>query len=95
MKLPGDQSFQRPDANLSKGMGQFNGVYTQRFNWRHGLIGHRVQGRFQAILVDRDAYLLERSRYVVLNPVRVEMLSEVSAWAWSSYRATVGLARFT
>jgi putative transposase len=81
-----------PQANLSKGMRQLNGVYTQRFNRRHGLAGHLFQGRFKAILVERDAYLLELARYVVLNPVRAGMVSEVSAWQWSSYRAMVGLA---
>ena len=81
-----------PDANLSKGMRQLNGVYTQQFNRRHGLVVHLFQGRFIGILVERDAYLLELSRYVVLNPVRVGMVPEVSAWAWSSYRTMVGLA---
>lgn len=80
-----------PEANLSKGMRQLNGVYTQQFNRRHGLVGHLFQGRFKAILVERDAYLLELSRYVVLNPVRAAMVPEASAWAWSSYRAMVGL----
>jgi len=80
------------DANLSKGMRQLNGVYTQRFNRRHGLVGHLFQGRFKGILVERDAYLLELSRYVVLNPVRAAMVPDASGWAWSSYRAMVGLA---
>lgn len=81
-----------PDANLSKGMRQLNGVYTQRFNRGHGLVGHLFQGRFKGILVERDAYLLELSRYVVLNPVRAAMVGDVSAWPWSSYRGMVGLA---
>ena len=79
-----------PEANLSKGMRQLNGVYTQRFNRRHGLVGHLFQGRFKAVLVERDAYLLELSRYVVLNPVRARMVAEATAWRWSSYRAMVG-----
>jgi putative transposase len=79
------------EANLSKGMRQLNGVYTQQVNRRHGLTGHLFQGRFKAILVERDAYLLELARYVVLNPVRARMVSEASAWPWSSYRAMVGL----
>ncbi len=62
-----------PEANLSKGMRQLNGVYTQRTNRRHGLVGHLFQGRFKAILVQRDAYLLALARYVVLNPVRAGM----------------------
>jgi REP element-mobilizing transposase RayT len=80
-----------PDANLSKGMRQLNGVYTQQFNRRHGLVGHLFQGRFKGILVERNAYLLELSRYVVLNPVRAGMAPEASAWAWSSFRAMIGL----
>jgi len=80
-----------PEANLSKGMRQLNGVYTQRFNRRHGLVGHLYQGRFKAIQIERDASLLELSRYVVLNPVRAGMVCEASEWTWSSYHAMVGL----
>ena len=79
-----------PDANLSKGMRQLNGVYTQASNRRHGLVGHLFQGRFKAILVERDAYLLELARYVVLNPVRAGMVPEAGDWPWSSYRSMVG-----
>ena len=49
--------IETPEANLSKGMRQLNGVYTQHFNRRHGLAGHLFQGRFKAILVERDAKL--------------------------------------
>jgi putative transposase len=52
-----------PDANLSQGMRQLNGVYTQKLNRRHGLVGHLFQGRYKGILVQRDVYLLELSRY--------------------------------
>lgn len=55
-----------PEGNLSKAMCQLNGVYTQAFNRRHGRVGHVLQGRFKAIVVDRDSYLLELCRYVVL-----------------------------
>lgn len=65
-----------PDGNLSKGMRQLNGVYTQYSNRRHRRVGHLFQGRFKAILVDRDSYLLELARYVVLNPVRAGMVSD-------------------
>ncbi|HWQ94930.1 MAG TPA: addiction module toxin RelE, partial [Gammaproteobacteria bacterium] len=57
----------------------------------HRRVGHLFQGRFKAILVDRDAYLLELSRYVVLNPVRAGRVKKLGAWPWSSYRASVGL----
>ena len=58
--------IQTPDGNLSKGMRQLNDVYTQASNRRHWRVGHLFQGRFKAILVDSDAYLLELSRFVQL-----------------------------
>lgn len=80
------------EGNLSKGMRQLNGVYTQMFNRRHRRVGHVFQGRYKAILVEKDSYLLELSRYVVLNPVRALMVNDVADWPWSSYRATVDQA---
>jgi REP element-mobilizing transposase RayT len=81
-----------PEANLSKAMRQLNGVYTQAFNRRHDRVGHVLQGRFKAIVVDRDSYLLELCRYVVLNPVRAKITRKPDTYPWSSYRATAGLA---
>ncbi len=81
-----------PDANLSNGMRQLNGVYTQRFNRRHQRVGHIFQGRFKAILVDKDSYLLELARYVVLNPLRAKMVRNLEQWQWSSYLVTCGQA---
>jgi putative transposase len=80
------------DGNLWRGMRQLNGVYTQRFNRRHGLVGHLFQGRYKAILVQKDTYLLELTRYVVLNPVRARMVADPAEWPWSSYRTVVGEA---
>ena len=82
--------IQTPDANLSKGMRQLNGVYTQAYNRRHNKTGHLFQGRYKSILVDEDNYLLELSRYIVLNPVRAGMVKRVDQWKWSSYMAMVG-----
>ncbi len=79
-----------PDANLSLGMRQLNGVYTQRFNRTHCSVGHVFQGRFKAILVEKDSYLLELSRYVVLNPLRAKMVRKLENYPWSSYLATCG-----
>ena len=62
------------EGNLSAGMRQLNGVYTQSVNRRYRRSGHVFQGRYKAILVERDSYLLELSRYVVLNPVRAATL---------------------
>jgi putative transposase len=81
-----------PRPNLSVAMRQLNGLYTQVFNRRHDRIGHLFQGRFKAILVHKQAHLLELCRYVVLNPVRVKAERRVGTWKWSSYAATAGLA---
>ena len=72
-------------------MRQLNGVYSQTSNRRHGRSGHVFQGRYKAILVEKESYLLELSRYVVLNPVRAKgMVRRVDDWSWSSYGARVG-----
>ena len=78
---------------LSKGMKHLNGTYTQRFNRSHKRVGHVFQGRFKGILVEKESYLLELSRYIVLNPVRARMVREAKEWPWSSYRATAGMSR--
>ncbi|MDT8375163.1 MAG: transposase [Mariprofundaceae bacterium] len=82
--------IETPQANLSRGMRQLNGIYTQRFNRKHQRVGHVFQGRFKSIVVDKDAYLLELSRYIVRNPVAAGMVADVTDWVWSSYRATAG-----
>ena len=64
--------IETPDGNLSQGMRQLNGVYTQTYNTRHRRVGHILQGRYKAILIQKDSHLLEVSRYVVLNPVRAK-----------------------
>ena len=84
--------IETPQANLSRGMGQLNGIYTQRFNRKHDRVGHVYQGRFKSIVVDKESYLLELSRYVVLNPVRAGMVESAGDWPWSSYLAMTGEA---
>ncbi|MEX0807051.1 MAG: transposase [Candidatus Binatia bacterium] len=83
--------IETPKANLSIGMRQINGMYTQSFNRRPCCAGHLFQGRFKAILVERESHLLELCRYIVLNPVRVKGSGKTQTWKWSSYRATAGL----
>ncbi|MES2206215.1 MAG: transposase [Pseudomonadota bacterium] len=85
--------IETPDSNLSKGMRQLNGIYTQYINRTHHRVGHLYQGRFKAILVEKDAYLLELSRYIVLNPVRAGLVKHAEEWHWSSYRETIGLKK--
>lgn len=82
-----------PQGRLSKGMHVLNGRYTQKFNRRHRRAGHVLEGRFKAILVEKEAHLLELHRYIVLNPVRAGLVSRPEDWSWSSYRATCGLRR--
>ena len=82
--------IETPKPNLSQGMRQLNGLYTQAYNRRHHRVGHLFQGRFKAVLVEKETHLLELCRYVVLNPVRAKMVPHPRQWAWSSYRATVG-----
>ena len=84
--------IETPEANLSKGMRRLNGIYTQRHNYRHNRVGHVFQGRYKSILVQKQSYLLELARYVVLNPVRANMVMNAGQWPWSSYRPTSGKA---
>jgi putative transposase len=85
--------LETPEAGLSRGMRQLNGIYTQRFNRRHRRVGHLFQGRFKSILVEKESHLLELARYVVLNPVRAGLTQTAGQWRWSSYRATAGLTQ--
>jgi hypothetical protein len=79
------------DGNLSIGMRQLNGVYTQRYNRSYGREGPVIQGRFKAILVECATYLLDMCRYVVLNPVRLGVVDDPADYPWSSYLSTAGL----
>jgi putative transposase len=82
--------IQTRQANLSALMRQINGTYTQAFNRRHENGGHVFQGRFKAILVNREDHLLEVCRYVELNPIRACLSEKIEAWAWSSYAQLTG-----
>jgi len=82
--------IETPEGNLSRGMRQLNGVYTQLFNRRYQRVGHLFQGRYKAILIDKDSYLVSLCRYVVLNSVRANLVKRPEDWPWSSYTATIG-----
>lgn len=75
---------------LSKGMKGLNGQYAQMFNRRHKRVGYVFQGRHKAIIVQKENYLLEIARYIVLNPVRAKMVRTSEQWPWSRYRALAG-----
>jgi len=82
--------IETPEANLIRGMRRLNGVYTQGFNRRRKKAGHVFQGRYKSILVDKENYLLELCRYIVLNPVRAKSVKAPGDWQWSNFRATAG-----
>ncbi|MDA0979161.1 MAG: transposase [Proteobacteria bacterium] len=79
-----------PEANLSRGMRQLNGVYTQHVNRRHGLEGPVFQGRFKGILLEKSSYLLPVCRHVVTNPARLQEGANYASFKWSSYRSLAG-----
>lgn len=82
--------LQTRQANLSRLMHRVNSIYSLTFNRRHGRLGPAFEGRFKALHVDRDGYLLAVCRYVDLNPVRARLVDSPAQWAWSSYRAHIG-----
>ena len=82
--------IETPTPNLSSGMRHLAGVYTQAFNKRHQRVGHVFQGRYKSIVVDKDSYLAELARYIVLNPTRAGM-TDGPVYSWSSYESTAGL----
>jgi REP element-mobilizing transposase RayT len=77
---------QTPDGNLSRCMRHLNGVYTQRYNRRHGTDGQLFRGRYKAVLVEEDSHLLELLRYIHRNPVEACIVSELDAYKWCSHR---------
>jgi len=79
------------EANLACGMRQLNGIYTMLFNKAHTRVGHLFQGRYKSIIIERENYLLELCRYIVLNPVRAKMVTRPENYFWSSYRAIIAL----
>jgi len=85
--------LETPEPNLSCGMRRLNGSYSQWFNHHYRRHGHLLQGRYKAFVVEKESYLLELCRYIVLNPVRARMVQTAVQWRWSSYRATAGISR--
>jgi len=82
--------LETPRGNLSKILQYVNGAYTTYFNIKRSRSGHLFQGRFKGILVDKDEYCKELSRYIHLNPVRAGMVKSPSEYPWSSYRYFIG-----
>ena len=78
------------ETPLSRLMQNLQFRYTRNFNKKHKTWGHLFQGRYKAILCEKDSYFLELTAYIHLNPVRAELVKEPSQYAWSSYRSYVG-----
>ena len=78
--------IETPLANIAQIMHYINTSYTVYFNRKNRRYGHLFQGRYKAILVDKDNYLLELSRYIHLNPVRANLVTGPEDYRWSSYR---------
>ncbi len=85
--------IETPNANLSKAMQYINGSYTTYVNAKRKRSGHLFQGRYKAIIVDIDNYLLELSRYIHLNPVRAKMVKKPEEYTYSSYKAFISNQR--
>jgi len=83
--------IQTPYANLSLGLHDLNGIYTQLFNFKHSRGGHVLGGRFHSSLVDDDPYLLTLIRYIPLNPVAAGLVTDPGEWKWSSFNTTCGI----
>jgi len=84
--------IETPRANLSRAMRHINGVYTQRYNKRWKRDGHVFKGRYKAILVEDDAYLVELLRYIHLNPVDAGLAKSPEKYQWSSHSRYLGRA---
>lgn len=82
-----------PQANLSRGMRQLNGVYTQHYNRLHKRTGVLFRGRFSSILFEKETYLSRLYRHMVLNPLRQKECTSLDRFKWSSHRQITGAAR--
>ena len=73
------------NANLSKILQRLNSSYTTYFSRKRKRVGHLLQGRPKVLLIDKDSYALELSRYIHLNPVKARIVARPEAYGWSSY----------
>ena len=78
--------IQTPDANLSRSMRHLNGVYTQRFNKRHGCDGQLFRGRYKSIVVESDSYALELIRYIHRNPLETGLVDNLKKYQWNTHK---------
>lgn len=81
--------LETPFGNLSRGMRQVNGLYTQEFNRKYKRHGALFSGRFKSVIFEKARYLLPLNRHMMLNPVRAGLSHEPDDWPWSSYLPTI------
>ena len=84
---------QTPDSNISRAMRHLNGVYTQRYNRIHHCDGQLFRGRYKAILVEVDSYLLELLRYIHRNPLEANVVDDLQKYNWSSHKGYISQAK--
>ena len=82
--------IQVAEIPLSRIMQNISQRYTQWYNWRHNKSGHVFQGRYKAVMVEADSYLLELAAYIHLNPIRAHVTDRPENYRWSSHRAYLG-----
>ena len=80
---------------LSKIIQNISFRYTRYINKKEKRIGHLFQGRYKALIVDADSYLLQLIRYIHLNPLRANMVDDLLDYPWSSHLAYLGQLRFS
>ena len=85
--------LQTPEGNISRCMRHLNGLYTQRFNRRHGFDGQLFRGRYKSILVCNDSHLLQLVRYIHKNPLKAGVVKEMQDYEWSSYKGYLSYSR--
>jgi len=85
--------IQTPNANLSRCMRHLGGVYTQRFNRTHLIDGQLFRGRYKAILIEEESYLLELVRYIHRNPLEAGVVDRLDKYQWSSHKGYLSSAK--
>jgi len=77
-------------ANISRIMQYLNTSYTTYYNVKRNKSGHLFQGRYKSILVEKESYFLELTKYIHLNPLRAKMVKKPEEYRWTSYRGYIG-----
>ena len=85
--------LQTPKGNIARAMRHIDGVYTQRYNKKHGQDGQLFRGRYKSILVDGDSYLLEIVRYIHRNPVKAGLVTALTHYEWSSHKGYLSVSK--